>query len=321
MITGITGSTGFVGSYLARHLLGKQRETLRSLVRNSADAAGPAGSVTLHGDLMSRSDCERFAEGLNLIYYLSHSHFPIDSDSDLPDDTLANLVPLLNLLQAIRQFGTKPHIVYFSSGGAVYAPNRDRIPYRETDPCEPTCSYGIQKLAAEQYLRLAAQQGYLTATVLRVGNAYGALLPQFRMQGLIGVAVNLVVHGQPVRVFGDPNNVRDYVHLEDICEAAKRAAVPRRPFQVFNVGSGVGHSVLDVLHLVSAALARPIEIRCDPAYGSGLTEWVVLDIANARDQLGWSPAIDLRSGIRRMLEQCRGESGYDRPALEHGGNA
>jgi UDP-glucose 4-epimerase len=315
MTTGMTGSRGFIGSYLSTFLLRRQCGTLRLLSRNSAGPLGPSGAMVVHGDLLSRSDCKRFAEDLKLIYYLAHKNSPVDSDSDLPGDALANMVALLNLLQVIRYLGTKPHIVYFSSGGAIYAPKDDRIPFRETDPCGSLSSYGIQKLAAEQYLRLAAHKGYLTATVLRVGNAYGTLLSQFRMQGLIGVAVNCVMLGKSVRIFGNPNNVRDYVHLEDISEIAVRAALPRQPFTIVNVGNGVGHSVLDVLHLMEEELGRPIEIHSDPTCGNWLTDWVVLDNAKAREEFGWSPAIDLRSGIRRMLDGWQIESQFDEPTL------
>jgi UDP-glucose 4-epimerase len=291
------------------------------LARNSTGPTGPAGATVLHGDLLSRSDCERFADGLKLIYYLAHNHSPIDSDYDLPGDTLANLVPLLNLLQVIRCLGTKPHIVYFSSGGAIYTPKHDRIPYRETDPCESLSSYGIQKFAAEQYLRMAALKGYLTATVLRVGNAYGTLLSQFRMQGLIGVAVNSAVRGEPVRIFGNPNNVRDYIHLQDISEIATRAALSRQPFSIVNVGSGVGHSVLDVLGLLEEELGEPIEPNFDPDCGIWLTDWVVLDTRKARDEFGWSPAIDLRSGIRQMLDGWPRESQSEGPGPQRRANA
>ena len=318
MATGITGSRGFIGSYLSRYVLDRQCGPIRLLARNSADPHGPAGASVFHGDLLSRSDCERFAEGLKLIYYLAHNNSPVDSDHDLPGDALANLVPLLNLLQVIQSLGTKPHIVYFSSGGAIYAPRQDRIPYREIDLRVPSSSYGIQKLAAEEYLRLAAHKGHVTATVLRVGNAYGTLLSQFRMQGLIGVAVNCAVHGLPVRIFGNPQNVRDYIHLEDISDIAVRAARPRQPFSVVNVGSGGGHTVLDVLHLIEAELGRPIEIHSDPASGNWLTDWVVLDIAKAREEFGWSPAIDLRAGIRRMLDGWHGEPQSDTPDRKRG---
>jgi UDP-glucose 4-epimerase len=301
MATGIAGSKGFIGSYLSRYLAARDSSALRLLVRNTADCQSPSNTQVLHGDLLSRSDCERFAADLKVIYYLAHNHTPVDSDLDLPNDALVNLVPLLNLLQAIQHLETKPHVVYFSSGGAVYARKQELVPYCETDRCAPLSSYGIQKLAAEQYLQLAADKGYLTATVLRVGNAYGTLLSQFRMQGLIGVAINCVVHGKPVRVFGNPNNVRDYIHLEDIGDIAVRASVPAQPFSILNVGSGVGHSVLDVIRVIEECRGQPVEIQSDQSLGNWLPDWVVLDITKARAEFGWSPIVDLRSGIDRML--------------------
>ena len=311
MVTGVAGSSGFIGSYLSRYLASKEFGPLRLLTRNSTNRQSHAGTEFLHGDLLSRADCERFADGLQSIYYLAHNNSPVDSDADLPGDALANLVPLLNLIQTIRQLGTKPHIVYFSSGGAVYAPKHDRIPFQEEDPCGPLSSYGIQKLAAEEYLRLASHKGHLTATVLRVGNAYGGLLSQFRLQGLIGVAINCVLLGQPVRLFGSANNVRDYIHLQDISEIAARAIVPRRPFTVINVGSGVGYTVLDVLHLIEQRLGQPVITQGDQNHGNWLTDWVVLDNTKAREEFGWSPMVDLRAGIDGIFRDWQQESPRD----------
>ncbi|MGA2723144.1 MAG: NAD-dependent epimerase/dehydratase family protein [Bryobacteraceae bacterium] len=301
MSKGIAGARGFIGSYLARYIIARKPEGLRLLVRNTADYESPEGAEVFCGDLLSRKDCEWFAAGLKLIYYLAHVNTPVDSDFDLPNDALVNLVPLLNLLDAIQHLGTRPHIVYFSSGGAVYSPSRNRLPYRETDPCSPLSSYGIQKLAAEEYLRLAASKGYLTATVMRVGNAYGTLLSQHRRQGLIGVAVSRMLRGQPVRIFGNPDNVRDYVHLEDVCSMAERAAIPRREFTIVNVGSGQGHSVTDVLRLIEECHGRPLAIQHDESCGNRLAGWVVLDNTKAMQEFGWFPAIDLRSGIEKIL--------------------
>jgi UDP-glucose 4-epimerase len=308
MTTGIVGSSGFIGSCLLRYIAARDSDSLRLLVRNTEDYHGPSNAELLHGDLLSRSDCERFAADLKLIYYLAHNNSPVNSDLDLPNDALANLVPLLNLLQAIQHLGTKPHVVYFSSGGAVYARKQELVPYRETDHCAPSSSYGIQKLAAEQYLRLAADKGYLTATVLRVGNAYGSLVSQFRPQGLIGVAISRVVNGKPVRVFGNPNNVRDYIHLDDISDLALRASIRRQPFSILNVGSGVGHSVLDVIRAIEERWGRPVEILADHSLGDWLTDWAVLDITKAHAELGWSPTLDLHSGIDRMLSKLFSES-------------
>lgn len=300
MLTGITGSSGFIGSYLTRWLIASGGASLRLLVRNTVNA-GPEGAEICQGDLQSRADCERFVEGLGVIYYLAHENTPVNSDLDQANDVRVNLEPLLNLLHAVERAGTRPQIVYFSSGGAVYAGKQDRIHYRETDPCSPFSSYGILKLAAEQYLRLAADRGYLTATILRVGNAYGTLLPRHRMQGLIGVALNNVLNGIPVRVFGDLGNVRDYVHLDDICAMADRVSVPRRKFDVFNVGSGLGYSVAEILQVIQDCHGGTIELEINQSQGKWLTDWVVLDIAKARREWGWQPAVDLTSGIGAMM--------------------
>ena len=308
-MTGIAGFKGLIGSHLSRYIAARKSGGLRLLARNSEDYRGPADAEIMNGDLLSRSDCERFAADLKVIYYLAHNNSPIDSDLDMPNDALVNLVPLLNLLHTIQLFKTKPHVVYFSSGGAIYERKQELMPYTEADQCAPMSSYGIQKLAAEQYLRLAADKGYLTTTVLRVGNAYGSLLSQFRRQGLIGVATNCVMNGKAIRVFGSPHNVRDYVHLEDISDIAVRAAIPRQPFSVFNVGSGVGHSVSEVIRVIEDCWGQPVQILRDDSLGDRLTDWVVLDITKAREELDWSPKIDLRTGICKIMSEMTGGIG------------
>ena len=305
MSKGIAGARGFIGSYLCRYLLSRAQGSLRLLIRGASEIPKLEGSDVFCGDLLSRQDCERFADGLKIIYYLAHVHTPVNSDYDLPNDALLNLVPLLNLLDAIQHLRTKPHIVYFSSGGAIYATDRRGVPYRETDPCAPLSSYGIQKLAAEEYLQLASSKGYLTAAVLRVGNAYGTLLPQHRTQGLIGVAVNRGIHGQPVRIFGSLANVRDYVHLEDVCAMAERASNPASEFTIVNVGSGIGHSVSEVLRVIEECHGHPLPLEVDERCGTNLPGWVVLDNTKARCDFGWQPTIDLRSGIEQLIAQSQ----------------
>jgi UDP-glucose 4-epimerase len=207
----------------------------------------------------------------------------------------------------VRSAGRCPHVVYYSSGGAIYAPRAGGAPYRETDDCAPLSSYGIQKLTVEHYLRELAAKGHLTAAVLRVGNAYGQLLPVTRMQGLIGVAIHALFDGQPIRLFGNIENVRDYVHVEDVCRATALVLAPRGSFAVFNIGTGIGHSVRQVLELIeqTAGVKARYETAAAAAETAGLPEWSVLDIGKARSELGWRPQIALRDGIARMLAEHR----------------
>jgi UDP-glucose 4-epimerase len=309
MIIGVAGAAGFIGSALVRHLAARHKGRLRLLARNPAalpDNSAHQAIEVCRGDLLSPVDCQRFADGVSVIYYLAHRNTPATSDADLPNDALLNCVPLLNLLQAIRALGTRPHIVYFGSGGAVYAPRPGCVPFTEDDSCQPASSYGIQKLMGEHYLRVSAERQLATATILRVGNAYGALLPGERRQGLIGIAINQALKGLPVSIFGNPANVRDYVHLDDICAAAERVLTPAVPYATFNIGTQIGYSVAHVLNLIERALGVPIqrEISEDAVSGDWLPEWCVLDIARAKKALGWEPQVDLKTGIDRMVTEA-----------------
>ena len=245
--------------------------------------------------------------GLNAIVHLAHTNTPMTSDRDLVSDARLNLIPSLTLLEAVRSAGTVPHLVYAGSGGAVYRPSLPAKPFDETAPTEPCSSYGILKLAFEDYLRLAAKEGSLVATSLRIGNAYGSLLNPERLQGFIGVALYELSHGRPIPVFGDLHNVRDHVHLDDIASAFE-LALWHRPaaFEIYNIGTGRGASVDELITLICdiagvPRLFEPVPIVSERA--RRLPRWVVLDAGKARRELGWRPEIELRDGIRAMWDQ------------------
>jgi UDP-glucose 4-epimerase len=311
MKIGFAGGKGTIGSHLIRYLSDKNTREMRAIVRSlSPMQENSMRHVAItYGDLRSLSDCTTFVSGLGTVFYFAHANSPITSDLDFPSDAALNLLPLLTFIQAIRSTGDHPHIVYFSSGGAVYGPSSTRVPFRESDVCQPTSSYGVQKLAAEHYLRLAALKGILTATVLRVSNAYGVLLSNQRLQGLIGVTVNNLLHGRPARVFGNPDNVRDYVHLDDICRACEAVVQPREAFAVYNIGSGVGHSVKEVLHIIEeyVEVRSPWEMPSAVDGANCLADWVVLDIMKAKQELNWNPHVALSTGIAKLVEQARAD--------------
>ncbi len=297
-----------IGTQLINHFA-KSSWPMRAIVRSlsPADESSMRSVSVTYGDLCSLHDCEVFLNGVDTIFYLAHTNTPITSDLDWPSDAALNLNPLLTLIQAIRIMGHQPHLIYFSSGGAVYGPNTGRVPFLESDPCHPVSSYGIQKMTGEHYLRLAALKGVLKATILRVGNAYGTLLPSQRLQGFIGVTVNNLLGGKPARVFGNPDNTRDYIHLEDVCRIGEAVLQPRDAFTVYNVGSGKGHTVREVLRIIEESLG--IHVPCELPSGvegaDWLTDWTVLDIAKAKRDLNWVPQIDLRAGIAKLIQQAR----------------
>jgi UDP-glucose 4-epimerase len=303
----VTGASGFLGSVLTRHLAAADHKVV-ALTRTLPPQGdeGRARVAWVQGDLGSPHDAAECIEGVDAVVHLAWTNTPLTSNAHLPSDANANILPTLTLLEAVREGGTRPHIVFASSGGTVYGPARDGHPFREGDACQPHSSYAIQKLAVEHYLRMASEHGWLTATVLRMGNAYGVLLPPERMQGFIGTAVSQLRAGSAIRVFGSPKNVRDYVHVDDVCRAVARAILPTDAFDVFNIGSGTGHSVEDVVHLIEELEGHEVGVRYEhPADADELPGWVVLDTGKARDRLGWSAEVTLRAGLDRLLASSR----------------
>ncbi len=304
---GITGASGFLGSYLLKYLMNLEKYELYALTRNISPEKikNHDNVVWIEGDLSSNQTCADFVKNLDLIIHLAHTNTPLTSNRDISSDTLLNLVPTLNLLQAVRDYGASPHIIYASSGGAIYKPYLNCQSFKESDPCQPSSSYGIQKLTVENYLRLSVEQGWLTATCLRIGNPYGVLLPSERMQGLIGIALNQIVHRQPVKIYGDPNNVRDYIHLEDMCRMFELVIHKQSPFEVYNVGSGKGYSVNQILDLIEkftgVSMIKELWQTSKPT--NQLPSWIVLDTIKSYENLSWEPLIKLEQGLADLCEQ------------------
>jgi UDP-glucose 4-epimerase len=307
MRIGVTGAAGFVGSHLVRHLAGRMDLEILALARTMRGPKPTAPNVTwIQGDLASSADCARFASGLDAVVHLAHVNVPLTSNRDLPADVAANLGPTLTLLQALRKERRRVHVVYASSGGALYRATSNSVPLTEKSPLEPLTSYGIVKTTTEAYLRMAATEEWVTATSLRIGNAYGSVLPRERLQGFIGVAVHEIAAGRPVRLFGNPDNVRDYVHLSDVARAFELAITPRDRWSVYNIGSGVGTSVRQLVDLLRSIVTVEVTVQEDigeQAEAARLPSWAVLDCTRAQAELGWSPEIDLAAGIRELWER------------------
>ncbi len=306
---GVTGASGFLGTSLLRRLEADRGVRVVALTRTLGPShAKPSPSVEWRQvDLGSDEDCRAFVAEVDTIVHLAHTNTPLTSNRNLPSDASVNTDPTLTLLQAIREAQTRPHLVYASSGGALYRPSEDGSPVNEESPLEPLTSYGILKLAFEQYLRMGAHEGWLTATILRIGNPYGVLLPMERLQGFIGVALHQLLDGRPVRVFGDLENVRDYVHLDDVCQAFLHALDAASPFGLYNIGSGRGTSVREVLEILGRATGGEVPIERDeiPGDAARLPRWIVLDASKAERAFGWRAEVKLEDGVRAMWERAR----------------
>jgi UDP-glucose 4-epimerase len=183
-------------------------------------------------------------------------------------------------------------------------------PFTERDICAPISSYGIQKLVVEHYLRMASQNGDLSSCVLRISNPYGVLLPVHRMQGFIGVALQRIKMKEPIRLFADPESIRDYLHIHDMCRAFEAALKPQSqnnnsPFSLYNIGSGKGLSLLQVIEMLkthSDSFEVIVESETTSASAT-LPSWNVLNITHARQGLQWEPEIAFENGLALLCKE------------------
>jgi UDP-glucose 4-epimerase len=301
---GITGASGFLGTSLLAHFAPRDDVHVVALTRTigPVQVSHESNLEWRQVDLASARDCETFVADVDVVIHLAHTNTPLTSNRNMPSDAATNTTSTLTLLDAIRTTGSRPHVVFPSSGGALYRPSPNGVPVAEDAAVEPLTSYGILKLAFEQYLRMAAHEGWLTATILRIGNPYGILLPPERLQGLVGVAMRNVLEGRPVRVFGDLENVRDYVHLDDVCRAFDRALEPRSELALYNIGSGRGRTVREVLATLSEVAGYQVSVERDESIGGAkqLPHGVVLDVSKVRRELSWEATVEFQDGIAAM---------------------
>lgn len=309
---GITGASGFLGSSILSFLVQDASFEVRAFIRSTSHNVRDQLTSDcnekvewMRGDLNSADDCEHFVRLCDIVLHLAHNQTPFHSAQGLAANLSANLLPTLNLLESIKKQGSRPHLIYFSSGGQIYGESADHIPLTEVSECLPITSYGVQKLSIEHYIRLWTELGYLRSTILRVANPYGHPLPAIRMQGLIGVALELIRQNQPVPIIGSLEVVRDYLHLDDLNSVVLKVihSSPTLSFNVLNIGTGTGYRVDEVLNTISHISGREVKTEYRPLpSGVIIPQWNVLNCSKAEQLLGWKAEATLTEGISKMCQ-------------------
>lgn len=291
----MTGAWGFLGRPLIERLAAEGCQ-VAALDRHPGDGHFPAAVTPIVADLGDPGAVEAALAGVEVLYHLACSTVPATSAADPVGDVAENVVGAVRLFEAAAASGVEK-IVYPSSGGTVYGVAR-QSPIDESHPTEPIGAHGAMKLAVERYLvALSRQRGYV-ATILRLANPYGPGQWRRRTQGVLGAMLRAAATGEEVTLWGDGSLVRDYFAREDAVEALVAARLGGDD-QVMNVGSGQGHSILQLLEIVERVVGRPVPRRWQRDRGFDVPV-NVLDPRRAREVLGWRVRIPLEEGLRRM---------------------
>jgi UDP-glucose 4-epimerase len=271
----LLGGAGFIGTALARRLQ-LEKIPVDVVVR---------GNETSLADLLPRC---------GTVVHLASGTTP-GSSARHPELEAGNMALTLHLLQQLQ---TQPqtHLIFFSSGGTVYG-NPAIFPVTEDSPLAPLSYHGAGKAAQEVLCRTLGTLGH-AVTVLRPSNAYG---PGQTLRHGFGLVRTLLAHAQAgttLEIWGDGENVRDYIYIDDVVEATLRLIHLPQDCGTYNLGSGEGQSINQVKDVVEQVCGRALPTSYRTARGMDV-RGVVLDNARLREQAGWAPKVGLVNGIKQ----------------------
>lgn len=294
----VLGGSGFLGSHLVEGLL-REGHHVRSVSRHLPGLL-PVSCLNhprfegIEGDLGDPAGLRRFLDGVDVCFHLVSTTLPHSSNNDPIFDVHSNLVGTLQLLEEARQIGL-PRLIFVSSGGTVYGVP-STVPITEDHPTAALCSYGITKRAIEQYLELYRHLHGLDSWILRLANPYGERQRIVASQGAVAVFLGKILRGEPIELWGDGSTVRDFLYVGDAIEAMLRLLTYQGEQRLFNIGSGRGCSLNQLIHTIAGVTQRQPRISHLPFRGFDVPS-NVLCIERAGRELAWQPRTSLRQGI------------------------
>jgi UDP-glucose 4-epimerase len=305
----VTGGAGFIGSHVVDALIDNGCEVV--VVDNLSTGKRETVHSNVHFhclDICSPEISDLFA--VEKIEWVIHHAAQIDVRKSVDDpryDARVNIDGLLNLLENCRRHATRG-VIFASSGGAIYG-EPATLPVDEKTPKSPLSPYAVSKLTAENYLYYYNRVHRLPYVALRYGNVYGPRQSIGGESGVIAIFTGKMLAGETANIFGDGEQVRDYVYVGDIARAnllaldklASLSIAGSIDDRAFNLGTGKGTTVNELYRQLQGITGY----RGKPYYTAerkGELRQTFLDIRKAQKVLAWQPSVTLAAGLAKTVE-------------------
>lgn len=262
------GGAGFIGSNLIRTLIGRKDDikvyVLEPSFANISRLDGMEVQV-FRGTLQDIDFVQSIIEAnhIDTIVHLVATIIPGSTFEDYKREYQQVIFPTIELMQYCAQKDIK--FVYFSSGGTVYGNRTEMTPFKETDPMAPISYYGWSKQMMENSILYVHRTAGLKYLIVRPSNPYGHGQNIHAKQGLIAVALGKILAGEPIVVWGDGSNVRDYIYIDDLCEVLCQLLEKDVCNTTLNIGSGVGASINDIIQVLRDVVSEEVQVEYQPA--------------------------------------------------------
>lgn len=300
----VIGGNGFLGSHVV-DALARRGHHVAAFDRfgvQSVQFTAP-GIEVVPGDFLNVGDVRAAVAGRDIVLHFLSTTDPASAEGDPRLDIRTNLTSSVELFEACADAGVR-RVCFASTGGAIYG-DQDQTVFRETDRTQPVSPYAIGKQAIESYLRYFRRKRGLESVTFRISNPYGPRQSPTKRQGVIPIFLRRLAQGLPVTVYGDGSMVRDYLYVADMAEMVAEAVTTGTREDLYNVGSGVGTSLNQLLAHVSEATGLTPEVRHAPAPPT-FVDHVTLDAQRFTAEFGARAMTGLTEGIRRTWAEVRG---------------
>lgn len=295
----VTGGAGFIGSNVVDKLINRDHE----VVIIDDLSTGRLENLNERARFYKVDICSPELEGIfrkEMPDIVNHHAAQIDVRRSLDNpilDAQINIMGSLNLLGCCQKYGAKK-VIYASTGGAIYG-EPESLPASEDYSVKPLTPYGVNKYIVEKYLALYRQNYNLDHTILRYGNVYGPRQDPRGEAGVVAIFIEGMLRGKRPIVFGDGEQTRDFVYVDDVVNA-NLLAMNDGNGGIFNIGTGQPTSVNELFKLLKEIL----KYNSQPLYGNerpGEIRNIYLDITRAQRNIGWRPEVGLKEGLVRTI--------------------
>ena len=297
----ILGAAGFIGTNLIFELIKNKNNVITAVDKNKAyfsafENATCSNLKIIESDLSINTDFEMLLSGQDIVYHLLSTTVPTNSNQHIVEELESNVILSSKIFEACVYREIKK-VIFISSGGTVYG-KEEKCPLNEKTATNPISSYGVQKVTIEKLLYLYNHMYGLDYRIVRLANPYG---PYQRPNGLLGAVTTFTYKAlkcEEIQVYGDGSVVRDFIFIDDAVRGIEIIANGNSHHHTFNLGSGYGTSINEVLATISNTLGINIQIK----YLPGRTVDVpinYLDISRFEKAYGKLNPISLKDGIMK----------------------
>ena len=296
----VTGGAGFIGSHATDFFLREGHEVHVVDDLSSGRLANISDNAVFHQLDISDPKTALLIQN-EKFEVLAHFAAQINVRHSVADpvfDAQVNVLGLLRLMEAGRKSGLKK-MIFASTGGAIYG-EPDYTPQDEEHAIRPKSPYGLSKLTSEKYLQYYEQVYGIASTSLRFANVYGPRQNAKGEAGVIAIFISKLLAGETVFIYGDGNQTRDYVYVEDVVEAM-RVALEKNEGGTYNIGTGVETSVNTLYDRLKTIISSNATARHEPGR-PGEQKRSVLSFDKILRELEWRPSITVQEGLVRTVE-------------------